>query len=126
MAALKTVLIVLFVIISVLLILLVLVQNDEGGGLGGLLSGSGSAAFGSHSASVINKTTFVFVALFLVVAFSIALLTKAPAVKKLQNTDEVQVQESSNSEVFDWVESLDENAGADVNPESTLSGADAQ
>ena len=56
MGAIKVVLMVAFVIICVLLILLVLIQNDEGGGLGGLLSGSGSAAFGSHSASVINKT----------------------------------------------------------------------
>ena len=120
------VLLVFFIIVCFLLILLIAIQDDGENGMGGLLGGRGTAAFGSHSASVINKTTFVFVALFLVVAFSIALLTKAPAVKKLQNTDEVQVQESSNSEVFDWVESLDENAGADVNPESTLSGADAQ
>ncbi|MBP5401737.1 MAG: preprotein translocase subunit SecG [Treponema sp.] len=127
MDALKTVLIVLFVIISVLIILLVLIQNDEGGGLGGLLSGSGSAAFGSHSGSVLNKTTFVFIALFFAISFSIALLTKAPALKKLQNTEEVQVQENADSEVFDWVESLDnENPAAEENTESSLSAGDAQ
>lgn len=79
---LKVALIVVFAIISVLLILLVVVQNDEGGGLGGLLSGSGTAAFGSQSSSVLNKATFVLATLFLVVAFGIVMLNKAPDVAK--------------------------------------------
>lgn len=110
MDALKVALIVIFVIISFLTILLVLIQNDEGGGLGGLLSGSGSAAFGSHSASVINKTTFVFVGLFFVIAFSIALLTKAPASRKLEAVDEAAEQQlnTSANEDFDWVNDLEE------------------
>lgn len=110
MDALKVALIVIFVIISFLTILLVLIQNDEGGGLGGLLSGSGSAAFGSHSASVINKTTFVFVGLFFVIAFSIALLTKAPASRKLEAVDEATEQQlnTSANEDFDWVNDLEE------------------
>ena len=102
MEAMKVVLIVLFVIISILLVLLVLIQNDEGGGLGGLLSGAGSAAFGSHSASVINKTTFVLVALFFVTAFAIARLNKAPAIKDLQPEEAVEQQLSSDSEAADW------------------------
>ena len=72
MGVVKAILMVAFVIICVLLVLLVMIQNDEGGGLGGLLSGSGSAAFGSHSASVISKTTFVLVVLFILDAFFIA------------------------------------------------------
>lgn len=110
MEALKVALIVIFVIISFLTILLVLIQNDEGGGLGGLLSGSGSAAFGSHSASVINKTTFVFVGLFFVIAFSIALLTKAPASRKLEAVDEATEQQlnTNANEDFDWVNDLEE------------------
>lgn len=110
MDALKVALIVIFVIISFLTILLVLIQNDEGGGLGGLLSGSGSAAFGSHSASVINKTTFVFVGLFFVIAFSIALLTKAPASRKLEAVDEATEQQlnTNANEDFDWVNDLEE------------------
>ncbi|MBQ0162560.1 MAG: preprotein translocase subunit SecG [Treponema sp.] len=108
MEALKVALIVIFCIISFLTILLVLIQNDEGGGLGGLLSGSGSAAFGSHSASVINKTTFVFVGLFFVIAFSIALLTKAPAARKIEATESVEEQLNSNNEDFEWLDSLEE------------------
>lgn len=119
MEALKVALIVLFVIISVLLILLVLVQNDEGGGLGGLLSGSGSAAFGSHSATVINKTTFVLVALFFVTAFSIALLNKAPAIKNIDNADAVEQQLDPDADAGEWWnEALDNNVQA---PQDSLS-----
>lgn len=122
MEALKVALIVLFAIISVLLVLLVLIQNDEGGGLGGLLSGSGSAAFGSHSASVINKTTFVLVALFFVTAFAIARLNKAPAVKDL--TEEPAVEQTINADAEAgewWKEDLNDNA---VVPQDTLSAQD--
>ncbi|MBQ0001988.1 MAG: preprotein translocase subunit SecG [Treponema sp.] len=125
MEALKVALIVIFVIISFLTILLVLIQNDEGGGLGGLLSGSGSAAFGSHSASVINKTTFVFVGLFFVVAFSIALLTKAPAKERVEAADQaIEEQLNSNNGDFDWVDSLEENP-VEV-PADTLSADNVQ
>lgn len=122
MEALKVALIVLFAIISVLLILLVLIQNDEGGGLGGLLSGSGSAAFGSHSASVINKTTFVLVALFFVTAFAIARLNKAPAVKDLTAEPAVEQTVNADAEAGEWwKEDLNDNA---VVPQDTLSAQD--
>ena len=68
----KPVLIVAFVIICVLLVLLVLVQDQDNSGMGGLLGGGNSAAFGSHSASVLTKATVVFVVLFFVVTFAIA------------------------------------------------------
>lgn len=68
----KGVLLVAFVIICVLLVLLVLVQDQDNSGMGGLLGGGNSAAFGSHSASVLTKATVVFVVLFFVVTFAIA------------------------------------------------------
>ena len=68
----KGVLIVAFVIICVLLVLLVLVQDQDNSGMGGLLGGGNSAAFGSHSASVLTKATVVFVVLFFVITFAIA------------------------------------------------------
>ena len=122
MEAMKVVLIVLFVIISILLVLLVLIQNDEGGGLGGLLSGS--AAFGSHSASVINKTTFVLVALFFVTAFAIARLNKAPAIKDLQPEEAVEQQLSSDSEAADWWKDVGEQP-AEV-PQDSISAVEEQ
>ena len=67
-----TILMVAFVIISVLLVLLVLVQDQESSGMGGLLGGGNSQAFGSHSASVLTKATIVFVVLFFVATFVIA------------------------------------------------------
>ncbi len=104
MNAIKVILLVAFVIISILLILLVLIQNDEGGGMGGLFGGAGSAAFGSHSASVVNKTTFVFVALFFLTAFCIARLNRKPALK--QSLEPTAV-ENSDSSVGSTEEALD-------------------
>ncbi|MCQ2611750.1 MAG: preprotein translocase subunit SecG [Treponema sp.] len=98
MEALKVVLIVAFAIVSVLAVLLVLIQNDEQGGMGGLMGGAGTAAFGSRSASVVNKATFVLVILFFVLAFAIARLNKAPVVKPTVQTQEVQSQGVVNTE----------------------------
>jgi preprotein translocase subunit SecG len=57
MSTIGIILLVAFVIVCILLVLLVLVQNEEGG-MGGLLSGAGTAAFGSHSAGVLTKNDF--------------------------------------------------------------------
>ena len=80
------ILLIAFVVVSVLLILLVLVQDDGKNGMGGLLGGRGTAAFGSHSASVLTKATAVFVVLFFVLAFFLALLNKKPANPNLVET----------------------------------------
>lgn len=69
-------LLVAFVIVCVLLVLLVLVQDDGQNGMGGLLGGRGTAAFGSHSASVLTKATIVLVVLFFVLAVFLALINK--------------------------------------------------
>lgn len=114
MGAIKVVLMVAFVIICILLVLLVLIQNDEGGGLGGLLSGSGSAAFGSHSANVINKTTFVLVALFIVTAFSIARLNKKPAVKSTLSPAVQESVDTSGAGVENWWNDLDAEGAAEA------------
>ena len=75
----KGVLLVAFVIICVLLVLLVLVQDQDNSGMGGLLGGGNSTAFGSHSASVLTKATVVFVVLFFVITFAIAKLLPSKA-----------------------------------------------
>lgn len=77
MGIVRTVLLVAFVIVCVLLVLLVLIQREDSNGMGGVFGGGQSAAFGSHSASVLTKTTGVLTALFFVFAFSIALVSKA-------------------------------------------------
>ena len=61
-------------VLIVAFVLLVLVQDQDNSGMGGLLGGGNSAAFGSHSASVLTKATIVFVVLFFVVTFAIAKL----------------------------------------------------
>jgi len=76
MGAIGVVLLVAFVIICVISVLLILVQNQDNSGMGSMLGGGNSTAFGSHSASVLTKTTITFVVLFFVVAFSLALINK--------------------------------------------------
>ena len=78
MGPIGVILLVAFVIICVLLVLLVLVQDDGQNGMGGLLGGRGTAAFGSHSASVLTKTTTVLVVLFFAITIVLALLNKKP------------------------------------------------
>lgn len=81
MGVIGTVLLVCFVIVCLLLVLLVSVQDDGENGMGGLMGGRGTAAFGSHSASVLTKTTMVFVILFFALSVGLALVNKAPKVK---------------------------------------------
>ena len=82
MGTLGIILLVCFIIVSLFLILLVSIQDDGENGMGGLLGGRGTAAFGSLSASVLTKTTFVFVVLFFCLSLGLALLNKAPKVAK--------------------------------------------
>ena len=81
MGVIGTVLLVCFVIVCLLLVLLVSVQDDGENGMGGLMGGRGTAAFGSHSASVLTKTTMVFVILFFALSVGLALVNKVPKVK---------------------------------------------
>lgn len=76
MGAIGVVLLVAFVIVCVLLVLLVLVQENDNKGMGSMFGGGNSAAFGSHSASVLTKTTVVFVVLFFVTTFALAFINK--------------------------------------------------
>ena len=110
----KGVLLVAFVIICVLLVLLVLVQDQDNSGMGGLLGGGNSAAFGAHSASVLTKATVVFVVLFFVVTFAIAkilpvksdstdadMLSAAEAAGKVEAAAESAVPQASEGKWWD-------------------------
>lgn len=149
----KGVLLVAFVVICILLILLVLVQDQDNSGMGGLLGGGNSAAFGSHSASVLTKATVVFVVLFFVVTFAIAkilpakfdssdadILSAAEAAGKVEASTQSVVPEASDSKWWnqkDEVEASSENISADSNgteavvnenaekPEETVSVTDS-
>lgn len=82
MSTISVVLLVAFVIVCLLLVLLVSIQDDGENGMGGLIGGRGTAAFGSHSASVLTKTTFVLVILFFVFTLALALTNKKPKFDK--------------------------------------------
>lgn len=108
MGAVKIVLLVAFVIVCALLVLFVAIQDDGENGMGGLLGGRGTAAFGSHSASVLTKTTCVLVVLFFVLAFGLALVNKQPkALKSISDETEVTTEsvEAADSNTEWWTSS---------------------
>lgn len=108
MSTLGIVLLVVFVIVSLLLVLLVSIQDDGENGMGGLLGGRGTAAFGSHSASVLTKATFVLVFLFFALTLALALLNKKPKFDKdLVPATAVEATEETTTESTSadwWVE----------------------
>lgn len=127
MGVVRTILLVAFIIICVLLVLMVLVQNEDSNGMGSAFGGGQSVAFGARSASVLTKTTAVFVALFFVVTFALALLTKAPSSKndlsataaEVEGTETVQETETENA--GDW---LEQEIGSSKEAESTVPSAE--
>lgn len=107
----STVLFAAFVIVCVLLVILVLVQDDGQSGMGGLLGGRGTAAFGSHSASVLTKATGVFVALFFVIAFALALMNKKPKLEQNIEDTSTRIENTVNdasAEAADAVKSVED------------------
>ncbi|MBQ9239417.1 MAG: preprotein translocase subunit SecG [Treponema sp.] len=78
MGVMGTVLLVAFVIVCALAVFFVLIQNDENSGMG-LFGGRGTAAFGSHSATVLTKATFVLVVLFFIFSIGLAVINKRPS-----------------------------------------------
>ncbi|HQL04951.1 MAG TPA: preprotein translocase subunit SecG [Treponemataceae bacterium] len=119
MGVIGIILLVAFVIICVLLIAIVLLQNDEGGGLGGLLGGAGNAAFGSRSGNVLTRTTYILVALFFLASFGLALINKAPSVTNLDAAVQ-QVQNSDGTSEY-WI---DETV-TDTSAPAVMQSADA-
>lgn len=104
MGTIGVVLLVAFVVVCFLLVLLISIQDNGENGMGGLLGGRGTAAFGSHSASVLTKTTFVLVVLFFVLALGLALVNKKPKVDAdllPEGTEEV-ASEAENTTSADW------------------------
>lgn len=92
------VLLVVFVIVCVLIVALVLMQNEEGGGLGGLFAGGSNSAFGSRSANVLTKATYVVVTLFFVTAFFLAFINKSPSDKGIEDAARIEQANTDN----DW------------------------
>lgn len=90
------VLLVVFVIVCALIITLVLIQNEDGDGLGGLFAGGSNSAFGSRSASVLTKATYVVVALFFVTTFFLAFINKTPSDKGIEEAARVEQGSAAN------------------------------
>ena len=105
MGTIGIVLLVFFIIICVLLVLLVSIQSDNEDGMGGLLGGRGTAAFGSHSASVLTKATGVLVFLFFVLTLSLAIVNRKPKTDKFLDTiPEEEIFDESTRTDSNWWE----------------------
>lgn len=118
------VLLVFFAIVSLLLILLVAIQDDGENGMGGLLGGRGTAAFGSHSAGVLTKTTAVLVALFFILAVALAMVNKSgkkvddSLIDATSTVEQTVTEESSESESEWWANSEAESTESENSDES--------
>ena len=103
MGTIGVVLLVFFIIVCVLLVLLVAIQDDGENGMGGLLGGRGTAAFGAHSASVLTKATAVLVTMFFVLTIALALVNKKPKTDKfVDSIPEEEVSTSVSSDSGNW------------------------
>jgi preprotein translocase subunit SecG len=122
MSTVGIILLVAFVIICIVLVFVVMIQNEEEG-MGGLFGSNTSTAFGSHSASVLTKTTFVLVTLFIVTSFVLAMLNKKPAVQKDLSgvASEVQQTPEGTSTQPEWWKNT---APATTAPETSPAPAD--
>lgn len=118
MGVISIILLVAFVIICILLVCLVLIQNDAGGGLGGLLGGGNSVAFGSRSGNVLTKTTYILVTLFFVATFVLAFINKAPAVHSLDAAAAQEGAAASSAGGF-WLDNETEAGDPVAGSEST-------
>ncbi len=119
MGVIGIILLIAFIIICLLLVGIVLLQNEEGGGFGGLFGGGNSSAFGSRSANVLTKTTYVLVTLFFLSSFALALIHKAPSVKSLDAAaQQVQTQDVSGQTWLDE-DTATETAPAEVSSAET-------
>ena len=113
MGTIGIVLLVVFIIVCVLLVLLVSIQSDNEDGMGGLLGGRGTAAFGSHSASVLTKATAVLVFLFFVITLSLALVNKKPKTDKfIESIPEEETAIPSETTTNWWDDSAVESSEA--------------
>lgn len=117
MGTLGVVLLVVFVIVCFFLVLLVAIQDDGENGMGGLLGGRGTAAFGAHSANILTKTTVVFVVLFFALSLGLALINKRPAVQKdlVVPAGVEKTSDDTSAAPADWWKDSQTAAGAELN-----------
>lgn len=113
MSPIGVVLLVFFIIVCALLILLVAIQDDGENGMGGLLGGRGTAAFGSHSANVLTRVTGVLVALFFILSFALAFVNRNTNKVDLSTISagveaEAQAEESAVPATSWWAEEDEE------------------
>lgn len=113
------VLLVCFIIVAALLILLIVIQDDGENGMGGLLGGRGTAAFGSHSASVLTKTTAVLVVIFFGLSVGLAIVNKKPTSASVLEGAKVEEINEIKEENKDWFSNAEGTTPAVESTETT-------
>ncbi len=120
MSGLGIALLVLFVIVCVIIVGLVLLQNEEGDSLGGLFAGGSNSAFGSRSANILTKITYVAVGLFFVTAFLLAFVNRGTVTESL--SDEAKLKEAETK--TEWWKNEDSDKNKDAENSDTDSSDD--
>ncbi len=123
MSGLSIALLVLFVIVCVLIVLLVLLQNEEGDSLGGLFAGGSNSAFGSRSANILTKITYVAVGLFFVTAFLLAFMNRGTVTDSL--SDEAKLKENETKTEWWKNEDGDKKDAEDADSNSSDEASDS-
>lgn len=116
MGVLNVVLLVLFVLVCLLLIFIVAIQDENSEGLGGIFSDASNAAFGSHIGSVVNRTTAILGASFIVLALVVAMLNKSSSSDKLLD----QVETNQVQQTIEWWNGTASNADAAAPAETAI------
>ncbi len=120
MSGLGIALLVLFVITCVIIVLLVLLQNEEGDSLGGLFAGGSNSAFGSRSANILTKITYIAVGVFFVSAFLLAFVNRGRVTDSL--SDEAKLKESETKTEW-WKNEAGDNNDKNKDSESDKTGS---
>ena len=125
MGLVSIIILIVFILSALILILVVLIQDDQGEGLGGLFGGGSSSAFGPRTGNVLTRFTSVVAAIFLVTAFGIAWINRAPETGDiLQKARVEQLKEAEDNDW--WVKEIDNSQSAVIEKAETPEASQSQ
>ena len=77
-------LLIFFIGSALILIGLVLIQNEDSEGLGGIFGGGASNQVGNRSGNILTRVTSILAAIFLLCAFGLSWLNRAPSADNVE------------------------------------------
>ncbi len=111
MGIISILLLIIFIISALLLIFMVLVQDDQGDGLGSMLGGGSSTAFGSRSGNILTRFTSILAVVFMSSAFALAWFNIAQSEGDVEGAARRMAADAAQTEW--WNDAPAENAAAE-------------